>query len=112
MRTNLPPDQAPLASKAETKAAAVRKNVQDVPRSATHTRAIFRTGEFMDYFRPDEEHTLFRTIYDRKRVEVLKLTRELLGDNSNARVAGCGSRHWAKRSPQTSTSQCADVKPL
>lgn len=58
--------------------------------SATHERTIFQTGEYLGHFRPEEAHNPFRVIYARKRVEVLKLARELLGENPKARVLDVG----------------------
>lgn len=53
---------------------------------ASLDRTIFRTGEYLNYFHPEEEHSPFRVIYARKRRSVIRLTRELLGDDSDARV--------------------------
>jgi ubiquinone/menaquinone biosynthesis C-methylase UbiE len=58
--------------------------------SVAHERSIFQTGEYLGYFRPEDRHNPFHRIYAQKRVEVLRLARDLLAGNAAARVLDIG----------------------
>jgi ubiquinone/menaquinone biosynthesis C-methylase UbiE len=58
--------------------------------SISHERTIFRTGEYVAHFRPEDRVNPFRHIYARKRSEVLTLAPTLLADTPNAQVLDIG----------------------
>jgi ubiquinone/menaquinone biosynthesis C-methylase UbiE len=58
--------------------------------SISHERTIFKTGEYVAHFRPEDRGNPFRHIYAHKRLDVLTLASALLADTPNARVLDIG----------------------
>jgi ubiquinone/menaquinone biosynthesis C-methylase UbiE len=58
--------------------------------TVSYERSIFRTGEYVGAFRPDDQGNPFRAIYGRKRADVLQLATTILGDNASAQVLDIG----------------------
>lgn len=56
----------------------------------SYERSIFRTGEYVGAFRPDDRDNPFRAIYGRKRADVLRLAESVLGANAAAEVLDIG----------------------
>lgn len=58
--------------------------------SVEHDRTIFRTGEYLTQFRPDDGRNPFRHIYARKRADVLAHVTQLLANAPDARILDIG----------------------
>jgi ubiquinone/menaquinone biosynthesis C-methylase UbiE len=53
-------------------------------------RSIFKNGEYVEYFQPQDSSNPFHKIYERKRVETLAAARVILADRPDARALDIG----------------------
>lgn len=53
-------------------------------------RSIFKTGEYVDCFHPEDTSNPFRKLYQRKREEVIVTAQSILGDRADACVLDIG----------------------
>jgi|SRR5579859_4725872 len=58
--------------------------------SASFDRSMFKTGEYVEWFHPEDTSNPFHKIYEQKRVEVISAARNILGNQSAARVLDIG----------------------
>ena len=58
--------------------------------STAFDRGVFTSGEYVDFFHPEDTGNPFWKLYRQKRVEVLASARTLLADRSDARVLDIG----------------------
>lgn len=53
-------------------------------------RSIFKTGEYVDCFHPEDDSNPFRKLYAQKRLDVLNMATTVLGQRADARVLDLG----------------------
>jgi ubiquinone/menaquinone biosynthesis C-methylase UbiE len=58
--------------------------------TAAFDRSIFRNGEYVEFFHPQDTSNPFHKIYEQKRVDVLATAQAILADRTNAQVLDIG----------------------
>lgn len=58
--------------------------------STAFDRSIFKTGEYVECFHPEDTSNPFRKIYEQKRVDTVSAARGILGDRTDAHVLDVG----------------------
>lgn len=58
--------------------------------TASFDRTVFSTGEYVEWFHPEDTSNPFHKIYEQKRMEVVAAARHILGDRADACVLDIG----------------------